>query len=170
MGRVGQKVKSGLRLGAKVAIGTAMVGGGLLGIKGKGEAKLEQTKAEAEDLVGAGKVVAGAVQGIGQATVADIAAKPLKAKKAVAKGKQMVVGVTAAAKVDPVAAAKQVKFATAPKTQAPVAGQYALGKAPKKKGGVFGPAESKAACSALCYSNHPKGKGRKYNKCVKSCD
>ena len=42
MGRVGQKVKSGLRLGAKVAVGAAMVGGALLGIKGKGEKKFEE--------------------------------------------------------------------------------------------------------------------------------
>ena len=92
MVRIGQKVKSGLRLGTKVAVGAAMVGGALLGIKGKGEKKCEETKAEADQLVGAGKVVAGAVQGIAQAGLADVKANPLGAKKAVAKSKQMADG------------------------------------------------------------------------------
>ena len=121
MVRIGEKVKSGLRLGTKVAVGAAMVGGALLGIKGKGEKKFEEKKEEADQLVGAGKVVAGAVQGIAQAGVRDVKANPLGAKKAVAKSKNMVVGVMAAAKVDPVGAAQQVQFAVAPKVADPSA-------------------------------------------------
>ena len=168
--RLGDKSKRAARLGLKVAVGGAMVAGAVLGMKGKGEEKFEEKKQEVDETIAAGKVVAGAVQGIGQATAADIAANPLKAKKAAAKGKQMVVGVVAAAAKDPVGAAAQVKYATAPKTQAAVEGQYPLGKAPKKKGAVFGAEESKAACQALCYSKNPKGKGRKYNKCIKGCN
>ena len=117
--RLGHKVKNAARIGVKVAVGAGIVGGALLGIKGKGEKKFEETKAEADQLVGAGKVVAGAVQGIAQAGVADVKANPLGAKKAVAKSKNMVVGVMAAAKVDPVGAAQQVQFAVAPKVADP---------------------------------------------------
>ena len=147
MSRLGEKGKRVARLGLKVAVGGAMVGGALLGIKGKGEEKFEEKKQEVDETIAAGKVVAGAVQGIGQATAKDIATKPLQAKKAVAKGKMMATGVVATAKVDPVGAAKQIKYATAPKTQAPVEGQYALGVAPKKKGAVFGAEEiGRASC------------------------
>ena len=122
MVRVGQKIKSGLRLGTKIAVGTGLVGGALLGIKTSGE-KISEKKQEAESL----KVVAGAVQDIGQATVATAAANPLKAKKAVALGKKKAVGVVSAATKDPVGAAAQVKFATAPKSQAKIEGQYPTG-------------------------------------------
>ena len=117
--RLGHKVKNAARIGVKVAIGAGIVGGAVLGIKGKGERKFEEKKEEADQLVGAGKVVAGAVQGIAQAGLADVKANPLGAKKAVAKRKQMVVGVGAAAKVDPIGAAQQVQFAVAPKVADP---------------------------------------------------
>jgi len=117
--RLGHKVKNVARVGVKVAVGAGIIAGAALGVKGKGEKKFEETKAEAEELVGAGKVVAGAVQGIAQAGLADVKANPLGAKKAVAKSKQMVVGVGAAAKVDPIGAAQQVQFAVAPKVADP---------------------------------------------------
>jgi len=117
--RLGHKVKNAARIGVKVAIGAGIVGGAVLGIKGKGERQFEEKKEEADQLVGAGKVVAGAVQDIAKAGVKDVKANPLGAKKAVAKSKQMVVGVGAAAKVDPIGAAQQVQFAVAPKVVDP---------------------------------------------------
>ena len=117
--RLGHKVKNVARVGVKVAVGAGIIAGAALGVKGKGEKKFEEKKEEADQLVGAGKVVAGAVQGIAQAGLADVKANPLGAKKAVAKSKQMVVGVGAAAKVDPIGAAQQVQFAVAPKVADP---------------------------------------------------
>jgi len=113
--KLGVKGKKALSIAKKgVVIAGAL--GAIAGIGSKGSHKIEEKAQQVEDTVEAGKVLGGAVVDIGKGAAKDVAANPLQAKKVVDKSKQMVVGIGAAAKKDPVGAAAQVKFAKAPKT------------------------------------------------------